>query len=412
MKKTAIILMIISVLSKITGLGRDLTLSYIYGASNISDAYLISMTIPGVIFGFIATGIAAGYIPMYSKILKNDGDSEANLFTNNLINILLVICTIVVAVGLIFTDQVVGIFASGFKGETLALTVQFTKITLLAIYFTGIVSIFSGFLQIKDNYIIPALVGLPLNFFRILSVIVSPYTNVVILAVGYVVAIGSQLLLMIPYMKKNKYKYKAVFDLKDKNIVSMAYIVMPLILGVSVNQINVLVDRTIASQLAVGGISALNYANRLNGFVQGIFVLSIATVLYPMMSKMAAEENMAGLKKSLSEAITGINLLVLPATMGSMILATPIVSILFGRGAFDNDALQMTSYALFFYSIGMIGFGLRDILSRVFYSIQDTKTPMINAAIGMILNIILNPELFISFLYKCGAPHSITIIAI
>ena len=210
MKKTAIILMIISVLSKITGLGRDLTLSYIYGASNISDAYLISMTIPGVIFGFIATGIAAGYIPMYSKILKNDGDSEANLFTNNLINILLVICTIVVAVGLIFTDQVVGIFASGFKGETLALTVQFTKITLLAIYFTGIVSIFSGFLQIKDNYIIPALVGLPLNFFLILSVIVSPYTNVVILAVGYVVAIGSQLLLMIPYMKKNKYKYKVV----------------------------------------------------------------------------------------------------------------------------------------------------------------------------------------------------------
>ncbi|MGB5823481.1 MAG: murein biosynthesis integral membrane protein MurJ [Proteocatella sp.] len=390
MKKTAVILMVISVLSKITGLGRDLTLSYIYGASNISDAYLISITIPGVIFGFIATGIAAGYIPMYSKILSVDGEYEANLFTNNLINILLVICTIVVALGLIFTDQIVRTFASGFKGETLALTVQFTKITLFAIYFTGTVSIFSGFLQIKDNYIIQALIGLPLNFFLILSIIIGPHTNVVMLATGYVVAIVSQLLLMIPYMRRNKYRYKAVFDLKDKNIRNMAYIVMPLILGVSVNQINVLVDRTIASQLAVGGISALNYANRLNGFVQGIFVLSIATVLYPMMSKMAAEENMIGLKKSLSESITGINLLVLPATMGSMILATPIVSILFGRGAFDNDALHLTSYALFFYSIGMIGFGLRDILSRVFYSIQDTKTPMINAAIGMVLNIILN----------------------
>jgi putative peptidoglycan lipid II flippase len=390
MKKIAAILMAITVISKLSGLARDLTLSYIYGASNTSDAYLISMTSPSVIFGFIATGIAAGFIPMYSKILQENGELEANRFTNNLINILFLLCTIVIALGLIFTDQVVRVFASGFNEETLKLTIQFTKITLIAIYFTSAVSIFSGFLQLKDNYIAPALVTIPMNIIIIMSLIISAYTNVVILAIGFVVAIFSQVLLMIPYLKRNRYKYKAIFELKDKNIKKLAYIVMPLVLGVSVNEINVLVDRTLASQLAVGGISALNYADRLNGFVQGIFVISIATVLYPMMSRMAAEKNIEGLKIALAEAVTGINLLVIPATTGFMMLATPIISALFERGAFDDNALQMTSYALFYFSIGMVGFGLRDVFSRAFYSMQDTKTPMINAAIGVILNIILN----------------------
>lgn len=390
MKKTALLIMVITILSKVFGFAREITLSYLYGASSISDAYLISITIPSVIFGFVATGLGAGYIPMYSKIIQDEGEIDANRFTNNLINILIVICTVIILAGLLFTDQIIKIFASGFEGGTFALTVQFTKISLMAIYFTGIVSIFSGYLQIKGNYFIPALIGLPLNFFVILSIILSKSTNILALTVGYVVAVASQLLLMIPFMGKNKFKYNIIFDLKDKYIINMAYMALPIILGVSVNQINMLVDRTIASQIVVGGISALNYANRLNGFVQGIFVLSIATALYPMISKMAAEKNMGGLKSSLAEAITGINLLVIPSTVVSMVFAAPIVTILFGRGAFDNHAIHMTSTALFFYSIGMVGFGLRDILSRAFYSMQDTKTPMINAAIGMVLNIILN----------------------
>lgn len=390
MKKTAALIMILTILSKIFGFGREITLSYLYGASNISDAYLISITIPNAIFGFVAVGLSAGYIPMYSNISRNEGEIEANKFTNNLINILLVTCSIIVLFGLLYTDQIVKIFASGFEGDTLALTVRLTKISLLAIYFIALVSIFTGYLQMKNNYIIPALIGLPLNFIIIISIIFSQNTNVLILSIGYVIAILSQVFLMIPYMRKNKYRYKGIFDIKDKNIINMAYIISPVILGISVNQINVLIDRTIASQLAVGGISALNYANRLNGFVLGIFVLSIVTVLYPMISKMAAENNMKGLKKSLSEAITGVNLLVLPSMIGLMIFAIPIISVLFGRGAFDTSAILMTSSALIFYSIGMIGFGLREVLSRVFYSMNDTKTPMINAVIGVVLNIILN----------------------
>lgn len=390
MKKTALLLMIITIISKLVGFARDLTLSYFYGASSITDAYLISITIPSVIFGFIGTGIATGYIPMYSKIEKLEGSNEGNRYTNNLVNILLVLCTILFVFGLIFTVPIVKLFASGFEGETLEMAISFTRVTLVGMYFTGLISVFNGFLQIKGNYAIPALIGFPMNFFTIIAIIISSKGNVLLLSVGTVIATASQLLLVLPFTYKKGYKYKPVFDLKDKHIKNMVNIALPVIIGVSVNQINVLVDRTLASRVAEGGISALNYANRLNGFVMGIFVLSITTALYPIISKMVAEDNMDGLKKSVSEAISGINLLVIPATVGFMIFSEPIIRLLFDRGKFDAQAITMTSGALFFYSLGMIGFGLREVLSRAFYSLQDTKTPAINATIAVLLNIILN----------------------
>lgn len=390
MKKIALLIMLLTILSKIFGLGRDIALSYFYGTSYISDAYLISITIPSVIFGFIAAGLLAGYIPMYIQIAQSNGKVEADNFTNNIISILFVICTVIILVTLPFTKQIVKVFASGFEGETLDLTIRFTRISLFAIYFTGIVSILTGYLQIKGNYIIPALIGLPLNIFVIASIFLSSKTNVLVLAIGFIIAVASQVLLMIPFMKKNNFKYKSKFDIKDKHLINMGYIALPVILGVSVDQINILIDRTLASQIVIGGVSGLNYASRLNGFVQGMFVWPITTALYPMISKMAAEKNMFGIKTIISEAITGINLLVMPATVGFMVFTVPIVSALFGRGAFDNQAIIMTSHALFFYSIGMIGFGFRDILTKAFYSLQDTKTPMINGMIAVVLNIVLN----------------------
>lgn len=390
MKKTALIIMIITLLSKFLGFGRDITLSYFYGASNISDAYLISLTIPGAIFGFIGVGISAGYIPMYSKIEKEEQAEEANKYTNNLVNSLIIISTVIVVFSLLFTEQLVRLFASGFNGETLLIAILFTRVGLIGIYFTGLIFIFSSYLQLKGNYIIPALIGFPMNLIIILSIFLSCQTNIMVLAIGSVTATAFQFLFLLPFIHKKGYRYKFILNIKDKHIKEMAYIALPVIIGVSVNQINVLVDRTIASQMVVGGISALNYANRLNLFVQGIFVLSISTAMYPLISKMAAENNINGFKKSVSEAISGINLLVVPATIGFIILAEPLVNLLFGRGAFNAQAISLTTSALIFYSIGMIGFGLRDVLSRAFYSMQDTKTPMINAAIGMVLNIVLN----------------------
>jgi len=390
MKKTAVIIMFITIFSKIFGFLRDIVLSYFYGASSISDVYLVALAVPTLIFSFIGTGIATGYIPMFSKIVQGEGAEEGNKYTNNLINTILAICTVLIILGLMFTSQIVKVFASGFTGETLRLAVKFTRISLIGMYFSGIMYVFTGYLQIKGSYYIPALIGFPLNFFTILSIYLSYKTDIMVLAVGSVIAIAFQLILLVPFVYKKGYKYRFIFNIRNEYIIKMAYIALPVIIGVSVDQINTIVDKTIASGIAVGGISALNYASKLNWFIQGLFVTSLSTVMYPIISKMAAERDMVGLKKSVAEAVSSVSLLIIPAAFGFMIFAEPITTLLFGRGAFDAAAIEMTSTALFFYSIGMIGVGLREIISKAFYSLQDTKTPMINATIAMFLNIILN----------------------
>ena len=169
MKKTALLVMIITILSKILGFGREIILSYVYGASAVTDAYLISQTIPSVIFSFISVGIATGFIPFYSRILNEQGQLKANKYTNNLSSALLLLSSIIVVIVLLFTQPIVKIFASGFSGETLELAVGFTRISVFGVYFTALLNIFAGYLRIHDNYIIPALVGLPMNLLIIAS---------------------------------------------------------------------------------------------------------------------------------------------------------------------------------------------------------------------------------------------------
>lgn len=390
MKQTTLAVMIITVLSKVLGFVREMVLSYVYGASDITDAYLISQTIPTVIFSFISAGIATGFVPMYSRVLSEHGKPKADRYTSNLSNALFLFAAIIVIFVLLFTRVIVRLFASGFTGETLSLAVNLTRISVFGVCFTGFVNIFAGYLRLHGSFVVPALIGFPMNLVVILSLFVSARTSLYVLGVGSVVATAAQFLLCIPFLRKVGYSHKRILDFQNKYMKEMFFIALPVIMGTAVNEINVLVNRTLASRIIEGGISALNYANRLNGFVQGIFVVSVTTVLYPIISKMAAEGKMRSLKAYLGEAISMVNLLVIPATVGAMIFAREIVILLFGRGAFTPEAASMTGSALFYYSIGMIAFGLRDVLTRAFYSLQDTRTPMINATIAVVINIVLN----------------------
>lgn len=390
MKTTALVLMVLTVLSKILGFGRELALSYTYGASTISDAYIISLSIPSVIYGMLVAGIVAGYIPMYSKLKTQEGKLAADVFTNNVQSLLLFVSTIVLTFGLIFTEPIVKIFATGFDAQALQQTVQFTRLSFFAILFTGLVSVFSGYLQVNGQFVIPELLGFPLNISMILFIFISKGRSPYLLVVGYVVGVIAKLLFMIPALIKTRYTHKFHVNFASKNIRNLAMISIPIMLGTSVNQINVLIDRTLASQLEVGGISVLNYAETLNGFVQGIFVVSIVTVLYPMISQMVAAGNLQGVKKSISESLVSISLLVVPMTIGTMVFATQVVTVLFGYGAFDEKAILNTSSALFFYSVGMIAIGFQNVLVKVFYSMEETKVPVMISAFGVAINISLN----------------------
>lgn len=390
MKKITTLVMIIVTLSKFLGFGREMVLSYFFGASSISDAFIISRTIPFLIFEFVGIAIVTSYLPIVSEIKHNEDENEVERFTNNLISIVSILSTLIVFFVVIFASPIVKIFASGFTGETLDLAVAFTRISVLGIYFTGYVYIFRGYLYYKRSYLAPELIGLPLNVILICGMVVSYYFGTKYLALSGIIATLAQFILLIPFVRRNKFSFEFYLNYKDKYIQKMITLSFPVMIGVSVNQINLLVDRTIASRIYIGGISSLNYANRLNSFIQSIFVLSIANVLYPIISEMASTKDWVNLKKTVTKVINSILIFVVPITIGTLIFANQIVQLLFGRGAFDEQATFMTSSALFFYSLGMLGFGLREILSRTFYSMQDTKTPMMNAAIGMVLNIVLN----------------------
>jgi putative peptidoglycan lipid II flippase len=390
MKRIAVLIMILTIISKLLGFSRELVLSYFYGTSFITDAYLISLTIPGTIFAFIGIGISTNFIPLYTIIEKNEDSYKANIFMNNVINFILLIATIIFIITFIFAEKIVKLFAMGFEGEVLRVAVLFTKIGITGVYFYGLIYIFSGFLNIKKNFITPVLTSLPFNLTVIASVILGSIFGNIILAIGSLLAIIFQLLFLLIPVIKNKYKYKFIFNLRNKNLKKMIYLSIPVILGTSVNQINRLVDRTIASSITIGGISALNYASRLNHFILGIFVISIATVVFPSFSKMSIEKNYVKIKRLLLEITNIVFLIIIPVTIMSMIFSRQIVDILFARGAFNSNSILLTTSSLFFYSLGLIGFGLREIISRVFYAMNDTRTPMINASIGMFLNIILN----------------------
>ncbi|OXX83495.1 virulence factor MviN [Paraclostridium benzoelyticum] len=388
--KAAVGLMAATLIAKILGFGRELALSYAYGASGTSDTFLVAMNIPAVIFSAIGTSLGTAFIPLFCDLEAKQGKKASLRFSNNVLNIVVLLCLITSLVGVVFTEPIVKLFAVGFKGETLTQAIYFTRVLILGMAFLGMSYIMMAFLQVKENFIIPGLMSVPYNMLIIISIFLSVTINPNLLPWGTLLGLSLQFIFQYPFARKKGFKYRPYINLKDEYLKKMLWLIGPVLIGVAVTQVNSIVDRTIASTLVEGSISALNYATKLNQFVMGMFIVSISSVIYPMLSKLSTENNKKKFKESIVTAINVVTLIIIPISVGAIILAQPIVKLLFQRGEFDARATQMTSIALVFYSIGMLGFGLRDILGKIFYSLQDTKTPMMNGIIAMILNIVLN----------------------
>lgn len=388
--KATIGLMAITLLSKLLGFGRDIVLSAFYGATMYSDVYLVSLDISRIVFQVIGTAISTTYIPLFFDNIKEGGDEKGNYFTNNVLNITISIGILISIIAFIFARPFAKIFASGFNAQALDLTVSFTRIMLFGTIFSGLSKIMQSYLQSKGEYYISGMIGFPFNIIIIVSIVLSKYFGLYILPIGAFFALASQFFFQIPRSQKRGYKYGFVYNVKDKYIKEMMILTMPVMIGVGASQINTIVDRTLASQLAVGSISAMKYADRLNTFVLGLFISSITIVIYPMLSKLKSEKQHDKFNEYIKKSINVVILMILPITALAIVLAEPIVVVLFKRGAFDASATRMTSAALAFYSVGLIGLSLKNVIANVFYSIQDTKTPMYNGVIAVVINIVLN----------------------
>lgn len=387
---SAVALMGVTFISKILGFARDVVLASSYGAGVISDAYLMALNIPTVVFVMISTALATSFIPMYTEISNNKGKDEALKFTSNVISIVSIISLAIIALGIIFAEPLVKLFAMGFEGETLALTISFTKVFMLGVGCVGITYIVKSYLEINNRFVVTGLMPLPYNILILVSIALSVKYGTAFLAIGTLIGLFSQLLVQLPFAFKEGFNYKPTINLKDENLKKMALLITPMLLGASVNQLNSLIDKNLASTLAAGSLSAMNYAYKLNIFVTGMFIASITSVVYPLFSKLTSSNNIEELKKAISTSINSVLLIIVPVSIGAFVLAEPIIQVLFERGEFTHENTVVTGGVLACYAVGMLAIGVRDVLVRVFYSLKDTKTPMMNSVICVGFNILFN----------------------
>lgn len=396
MKKNNLFIAVISlfiatILSKLIGFTREAILVSVYGAGMISDVYITAMNIPLTLFDIVATALSTTFIPLFFKIQEKEGEIKALEFSNNIFNIVLIISLLLSIIGYIFAEPLVKIFAMEFSGTKLELAVQFTKIIVFSMVFIGLSKILSSWLQIKNNFFIPGIISIPYNIIIIISILVSyKYNNVKVLIVGSLLGIMSQFLFQLPYAYKLEYKYKRYINLKDKNLREAIYLVVPVFIGVGVSQLNSVIDKTLASTLGDGIITILNSASKLEGVISALFISTIGSVIYPKISTLYNKGLDRHFNSVINKSINTIILLIIPISIGIIVLANPLVSLIFERGKFDASATNLTSIALSFYCIGMIGGGVTTILNKVFYSLNDTKVPMISSIISIITNIVLN----------------------
>lgn len=390
--RSVALIIVFSFGGKLLGFIREMFIGAKFGAGIETDSYFIAMSAISLFTSIITSSINTTMIPVLGEIEHREGKDGKTLHTNNLLNIVSLTSLAIITLAWILTPLIVKVIAPGFDSfEQYNLVITLVRIGLPTIFFAGIQGLFRGYLQSEQNFIETALNSFPFNLTYIFYLLLlSSYFGIKGLMVTSSLAVLSQVILQISGIRKTEFRYKFLLDFKDIYIKKILYLIPPVLLSVGINDINKIIDKAMASTLIDGSVSALNYATRMDMLVRGVFISAIATVLYPMLSREANKGSYDGLKKVTIKGINIILLITIPATVGMILLANPIVKVAFQRGRFDSFATYMTSGALVFTVVGMTGASLRMLLNNVYYSIQDTKTPVINGFISVVINVIFN----------------------
>jgi putative peptidoglycan lipid II flippase len=389
--QSAAMIAIFTLISKFLGFLREILIASKYGSGYETDTYFVAMTATVIIMTTIGTSLNTTLIPIFTEIEEKKGRQGKLKFLNNVLNVVFFITIILAILGFFFSPMVIKILAKGFTGKQFDLAVKLNRIGLPIIIFLGFTYTFSGYLHSSEIFGPPAIMGIPYNLVFIIFIFAFAKKGYIEgLMLASVAAASTQFLIQVPAIKHQGYRYSLDIDLNDKYLKKSLLLVLPVLIGSAVQQINTVIDKTLASSLVEGSISALSYASKINDLIISVFVMAITTVIFPMLSRAFSQDDEGQVRKIMGEGINIILIITVPATIGILILAKPMVRIFFERGAFNEVATQMTSSALIFYSLGLVGASLRLMLNKVYYSFQDTKTPMVNGAIAVGLNIVLN----------------------
>jgi len=389
--KSAVLIILITLVSKVLGFTREIIIAAGFGASFYTDAYVVALTIPAVLFSSLSRSLQTTFIPIFNELLYKEEKKAAFIFANNAMNLVIIGTACLSALAFIFMPQITGIISPGFKGEAYSLTISLARIMIPAGMIWGILGITGGMLNSFKVFGPPAAAGIVYNVIIIGSVItLGHYWGIKGLALGTALGVAGELLIQIPWLKKIGVTWSCFLRLKDASLKKMGELMIPILASSVVVQLNVVIDRLLASKLPEGSIAALNFANRLNGFILGSFVFAFVTVIFPSLSQKAAAGDLENFKNLFFKGIKTVFFITCPAIVAILILKVPMIRLLFERGAFDAQDTMITATAFMFYGLGLAASGMREVINVAFYALQDTRTPMIGGICCLLLNIGLN----------------------
>lgn len=389
--KTFSLIFIITVISKFLGLFRDIVFAKYYGTEYVANAFFAAIRIPTQLVDIIlSSAIVSTFVPIFNQVLQKDGKDKANKFANNFVNIVALISTAIAIIGIIFAPQIVKALAGGFDTQTFNLTVELIKITFPMIIFTAIAYSLVGFLQSYGQFNIPAMISAVSNLVIIIFLLLFREKFGIHGVAGCMLfAWLLQVLIQVPFAKKYGYPFRLHIDFKDENIKRVFLLSIPILISTAVLPINNLVSTRLASGMGDNAVSAMEYAYKLYVVISGVFTYAIGNIIFPEMSRASADDNKEEYKEIINKAMRMMIYILIPLTIGITIFSKDIISVIYERGEFTAESTLITSSILTFFSVGIIGSGIVEVMNKAFYAKQDTKSPLIAGIIMIIINVIL-----------------------
>ncbi|MDD5218079.1 MAG: murein biosynthesis integral membrane protein MurJ [Candidatus Omnitrophica bacterium] len=391
---------ILTLVSRVLGLIRDIVSARSFGTSWQWDAFIYAFQIPNFFRRLVGEGaLSPAFIPVYSECFEQKGKEMAFRFANVTMTFLAVMFTvflIVLEISLSFLTQ------AHFLSPTLRMVTDLLRYFFPYLWLMSLFALGMGVLNSHKHFLAPSLGSIIMDIFWIAGVLwlvplVGSDQAVQVRWLAVVVLISGivQLFAELPPLYKMGFRVTWIFDLKSAELKKMFRLLMPAILGFAVVQLNILVDMTCGLMIGPGANSSLWYGNRLMQFPLGMFAVAMGTALLPTIAAQAARRELDAARQTLQFALKCISLIALPSSIGLMILGKPIIQFLFQHGQFDAVSTARTSAVLFFYTLGLFAYSCQRMIATGFYAIQDTRTPVRVAVVALLINIVLNIVLMV-----------------
>ncbi len=401
-----------TLLSRVFGLLRDITIATFFGATGGTDAFLVAFKIPNFMRRLFGEGaFSLAFVPVLSEYKEKHDKAALKDLINHVAGTLGGFLLVLSILGMVFAPALVYLFAPGFTkdAQQMQLTADLLRITFPYIFFIALVAFAGGILNSYHKFAIPAFTPVLLNLCLIASVfLLAPYFDEPLMALAWGVAIAGIIQLLIQFPALIKLGLMPVPRIKrgHKGVKKILRLMIPAIFGSSVAQINLLLDTVIASFLITGSVTWLYYSDRLLEFPLGVLGIAIATVILPTLSQQHARKSAEEFNHTLNWALRLVTVITIPACVGLFILASPILATLFEYGKFSSTDTYFASLSLMAYMLGLPALITIKILAPGFYARQDTRTPVRIGIIAMVCNMFMNIAIVVPLvMYDYEAPH-------